>query len=555
MAKGSKHMRNRKTRLSLRVERLEPRMVLSSLGLAVPGAHFGPPLRDALSTVFDASSISPFGSLKSALAQGPVARQAGGFISHVEPIVDAIALHTIAPSPASPSQTRDEGGQTLRPGSAAEGGMVRLELGRSLVAVRQAGSAIRLTALRSWNALGDSPVVQTPLGARDNSVPTGTPPAGEDRVGPEDGLPLASLKLADAAPPPDGGWIEFGNSVPARRPRTVADFRAMGEALSAQSAAPGGPAAAHDFALMDPVRSGAPVVADQTSGTASPMLDSAQSSKAAAITSGVTPAALPVQDSTLAADRSRGWVAPSYETAAIASEGGLIELDVAPRVSPSLAGRAEEAPAAESLGRSEPRDVAEPLGKESDREDASRQIPRVAADEAPRWDALPEAENTREELSRASDSAEGGMVELAMASADSPRIAEWLPAAANGGPFVDVTEVRMDNGVALYQAFELATAVPQRGEGNEAAFLETDGIRATSDAVVPIAAPVSPSAGEAAVAGEKPRGDSVSRSGTVRTVLVASFIASAGVRGGLTLSERRRSRSAGTRGSEPKEAG
>jgi len=85
--------------------------------------------------------------------------------------------------------------------------------------------------------------------------------------------------------------------------------------------------------------------------------------------------------------------------------------------------------------------------------------------------------------------------------------------------------------------------------------LETDGIRATSDAVVPIAAPVSPSAGEAAVAGEKPRGDSVSRSGTVRTVLVASFIASAGVRGGLTLSERRRSRSAGTRGSEPKEAG
>jgi hypothetical protein len=171
----------------------------------------------------------------------------------------------------------------------------------------------------------------------------------------------------------------------------------------------------------------------------------------------------PARESSIATNWTNSVAATQPVDSESASEGGLVEIAIAVGASPRSFGPAESAPAL-APWKSTDRDSAKSPGIDSGNDDGDS---RLLGDSRPQsgggFAEIVEAEDAAQGSRHALDSREGGGIELAVAmlSTVQPGDGSRTPGTAAEDPSKGSKEIRMESGVGLFEAFELATSDSQ----------------------------------------------------------------------------------------------
>jgi len=466
----------------------------------------GPPLPELLSGLLDAAPGAALGEAGSELPQGAAAPAAGLSLA-VTPGIER-------------AQPAVGGNFALAAGAEAEGGVVDLGIAPSAWHDRPADGALAVLdssmSLRLSTDSGGSIAPQDVLLFGDHRV--GVLGVLEGQNTPDGLRSDQAPRFPATVAPLEGGLIELGSLPAARRYRLSSQSLATVEASTAlrTSASPATLNVASDFALVASARPSSLVFADGGVDAAGSTPDLPRTSKEITASNGGGSGPSSSGESGLAAERNLGSGVASRAGSTSASEGGFIDI----------------APDAETPSRSsEPWDTGDPARSGLGEEAESRDAARIAKDDDPQAskrssgsDAL---EDATEGSGGSSKSPEGGMIELAAAflpTDGSSRVSGPSSGAAGGDQFTGDKEIRMDNGVALFHAFELATAPNLQGDRPNSAW--TEGSQSGPlETTAPPANPDSAAGAEAASAEKKPEGQPVQRAGVLQAIAVASFLA------------------------------
>lgn len=517
--KRTSSRRNRtrtKARLRLRVELLESRTVLSAMGPAAPGLIAGPPLADMLSRLSDAAPSATRNETLASLSQGEDAGRGN-------------RLH-MPPSNVPTRESRFGGANRLLCDARVEGGVVDLAIVSSVQNPWVPGDlssaiATARAAAVSFDTLGsDVPagVLLLRTGLFDGS--------GLARE--QAGLGVLELDLArepqQAGGLMEGGLVDLGVvSLARRRP---ADGPSLPTAqLPTALRTPASQAIVNvvsDLASRENSRS---ATAGVEAGVAAvSTVNPPDASKETAAANGGGQVVSPGGTSGLAAEWSVGSAGQAIASSTVAPEGGFI--DIAPHAS-SLTKNSEAAPTEQSLRNFETQDGGEPSRDGSRWGGDSLEGTRVAEDgpaEASRGDvAVDLPEDAAQDPTRSSESAEGGMIVLAAAgssSSTSTRDPRSSPPAADAGEIAGGKEVPTDHGVALFQAFELATSPAQQGDRSNSAWVETSQSGLPLEEVPSTGGHPPLSSDETLRPGDDPDGIGPQRAGILQAVAIASSL-------------------------------
>lgn len=513
-----------KVRLRLRVELLESRTVLSAIGPATPGLAAGPPPADMLSRLRDV--VTPM--IDSAL---PTAGSGA--------VVDVFASMVGVPRPRS--LTEPLGGPALGPNRGdtdrllrevqTEGGIVDLAIASSTrnpetLDGLPSGIEFLRAARVSFDTLG-------------SGVPYGVPLFRAEQLDgfrfakEQVGLGVPVVDLSHEPPPAgmlmEGGLIDLGVVSAVRRRQAEGQMPTM-----AQSPAATRPSASQatanlvtDFASRDNDRPN-PTVIEVGVAAVSPVNPSDASKDAVAVNGG-GPIVSPGGASSLVTEWDVGFAGQTTASPIVAMEGGFIEL--APDASSSLAKGAEAAPSGQSVGDSEKRDAEETGWKGLRREEESLDATQIAEEDpaqaAGQSVAVDGPEVAAQASTRPSESMEGGMIELAatgLPSSGSTRDSRSSPSEGTPGNVPGGEVVPMDHGVALFQAFELATAPAQQGDRPSSAWVEASQSGLPLEMSLPPQGDEPLSADKSTPPGDGPEAESPQRAGVLQVVAIASSL-------------------------------
>jgi len=521
---GRRNRTGTRARLRLRVELLESRTVLSAMGPAAPGLIAGALPADMLSRLRDA--VTPM--IDSAL---PTAGSGD--------VVNVFASIVGVPRPRSLTESlgglplgsnRGDADRPLREAQ-AEGGVVGLAIAsstRNPEALDGLPSGIEfLRAVRvSFDTLGSDVHSGVPLFRPEQLEGFRF---AKEQVGL--GVPVVDLSHEPhpAGMLTEGGLIDL-DVVSAVRHRqaegqmpTIAQLPAATRPSASQATAN----LATNFASRNDDRPN-PTVLEVSVAAVSPVNPPDASKDAVAVNGGgaIVP---PGATSSLVTERGVGFASQTTASPIVAMEGGFIE--IAPHASPSLAKDAEAARSGQSVGDSEARDAEETGRKGLRRTEESLDATQIAEEDPARATGQSVAVEGPAVASQAplrpSESAEGGMIELAaigLPSSGSTRDPRSSPSAGAPGDLSAGEAVPVDQGVALFQAFELATAPAQQGVRPDSAWVEASQSDLPLETSLPPQGTDPLSAEKSPPPGDGPEAEGPQRAGVLQAVAIASSL-------------------------------
>ncbi|MGA2621260.1 MAG: hypothetical protein ABSF26_26855 [Thermoguttaceae bacterium] len=328
--------------------------------------------------------------------------------------------------------------------------------------------------------------------------------------------------------PPEDSLIVVVNFVPEQHFRPTGQFVAAVESVATSSQmAP--------FGLPPAV--GREVVAPKGMTLTLPQASLGSSSLA-----GGGLAGLPVAASVAAMEGTPDRTTSTGAIAGRSAEGGFVEIDTLRRKSSPTLEPAQQGPSWDSP-LPQPH---EPIAGEPNTDHQRQDGPQGAAvDDRPvgdRVDALTDAADSASGSDRTFNAEEGGLVELASAypSANVPPVSAAAIDPAERGMPADVKEIRLDNGIGRFQAFELASAPAQSTGDADPAMKATGKAALLPEASPPAFIPDVPSTGKSGPL-SRLRVGTAERAGSLPLLAVVSLlVAIDGIHREETPAERRR---------------
>jgi len=236
----------------------------------------------------------------------------------------------------------------------------------------------------------------------------------------------------------------------------------------------------------------------------------------------------PVGELGRAADSLVSRAGSSHSDSTALGEGGLIDIDIASEQSSPFSKPSQQTPLANRSKILEKADSGKSMPLRIGEGDQRGDPMPLAGEEDPSWARSTNQSELSEEagpdLRPAPDATEGGMIELAAvvpSSGGSPGSPPPSAATTEQRQGAEVKEIRMESGVALFHAFELATAP---GQETDAAMQMADEPALPSEITAPPPPDVSPAPEMSASESQEPDQPAAHRASLLPTIAGTAFL-------------------------------